>query len=50
MERTEEPDRLDEREAEPAPPPGEKLDERIPDPPPPPSRPPVREDEPGDAA
>jgi hypothetical protein len=44
------PDRLDEREAEPAPPPGEKLDERIQEVPPPSSKPPVREDEPDDAA
>lgn len=50
MMRTEEPDRLDEREAEPEPPPGDKLDERIKEAPPPPSKPPVREDEPDDAA
>lgn len=49
--RTEEPDRLDEREAEPTPPPGEeKLDERIEEVPPTPSKPPVREDEPEDTA
>lgn len=46
---TPEPERLDEREAQPLPPPGEKLDEREPDPPPP-GAPPVREDEPEDAA
>lgn len=49
--KTEDDDRqLDEREAEPAPPPGEKLDERIQEAPPPPPTPPVREDEPDDAA
>jgi hypothetical protein len=51
MMRTEEPpDRLDEREAEPAPPKGDKLDERIEEVPPTPPTPPVREDEPDDAA
>ncbi|MGH2938306.1 MAG: hypothetical protein ACRDPE_09330 [Solirubrobacterales bacterium] len=44
------PDQLDEREAEPAPPPIEKLDEREEAVPPPPSTPPIREDEPDDAA
>lgn len=47
---SEEKDRLDEREAQPAPPSGEKLDERIEEAPPPPPTPPVREDEPDDAA
>lgn len=42
------PDRLDEREAEPKPPPSEKLDERIEEVSPPPTAPPLREDEPGD--
>jgi hypothetical protein len=47
----EDPDRLDEREAEPAPPPGaEKLDERVEEVPPPPSRPPERAEEKDDDA
>lgn len=46
----EKPERLDEREAQPLPPPAEKLDEREPQPPPTPSPPPVREDQPDDSA